>query len=121
MPVVGTTRRRIVKRLLERRNEKPEYSVDDGTAAYDTPDQGDGDRLWNLSPRIQPADNRYSRIYRGKTELIDHILASHLVSHHVGDGDLTAGGVPNSIDDNPNSRRNSPASDHRPLIAAIDL
>jgi predicted extracellular nuclease len=92
-----------------------------GTRGYDTPDQGDGARLWNLSARIQPADNRYSRIYRGTKELIDHVLASHLVAHHVEDGDLTAGPAPDSIDDNPNSRRDTPASDHRPLIATIDL
>jgi endonuclease/exonuclease/phosphatase family metal-dependent hydrolase len=96
-----------------------------GTGGYDTPDQGDGARLWNLFPRIQPPDNRYSRIYRGNRELIDHILASHLVTHHVTDGDVTAGlpntPAPASIQDNPNTRRNAPASDHRPLVATIDL
>jgi endonuclease/exonuclease/phosphatase family metal-dependent hydrolase len=96
-----------------------------GTGGYTTPDQGDGARLWNLFPRIQPADNRYSRIYRGHHELIDHILASHLVTHRVADGDVTAGipggAPPPSIDDNPNPRRNAPASDHRPIVVAMDL
>ena len=43
-----------------------------GTAGFDRPDQGDRQRLWNLAARI-PADQRYSRIYRGRGELIDHI------------------------------------------------
>jgi endonuclease/exonuclease/phosphatase family metal-dependent hydrolase len=96
-----------------------------GTGGYDQPDQGDGARLWNLYPRIQPADNRYSRIYRGHPELIDHIFVSHLVTHHVTDGQVTAGApaspAPDSIGDNPNTRANAPASDHRPLVATIDL
>jgi predicted extracellular nuclease len=76
-----------------------------------------------------PADpapgERYSRIYRGHPELIDHILASHLVTHHVGDGDVIAGvptaPAPVSITDDPDTRRDAPASDHRPLVATIDL
>ena len=39
------------------------------------PDQGDAWRLWDLAPLI-PEKRRYSRIYRGRGELIDHILIS---------------------------------------------
>ena len=60
-------------------------------AATRPPTRATAPRLWNLSPHIQPPANRCSRIYRGDPELIDHILASHLVTHHVGDGDVTAG------------------------------
>jgi endonuclease/exonuclease/phosphatase family metal-dependent hydrolase len=91
-----------------------------GTGGYDIDDQGDGARLWNLAARIT-ADDRYSRIYRGNKELIDHILVSHLVTHHVGNGDVTAGPAPASIDDDPTARRDAPASDHRPLVATVDL
>jgi predicted extracellular nuclease len=39
------------------------------------PDKGDPVRLYNLADRI-PAERRYSRVYRGRGELIDHILVS---------------------------------------------
>ncbi|MGH3327919.1 MAG: endonuclease/exonuclease/phosphatase family protein [Streptomycetales bacterium] len=42
-----------------------------GTGGYAQPDQGDGQRLWNLAARI-PAPERFSCIYRGRRELIDH-------------------------------------------------
>jgi hypothetical protein len=44
-----------------------------GTGGYDQPDTGDGPRLWNLAARI-PEGQRFSRRYRGRGELIDHIL-----------------------------------------------
>ena len=37
---------------------------------------GDRQWLWNLAPRI-PEAQRFSRIYRGRKELIDHIFVSH--------------------------------------------
>jgi hypothetical protein len=46
------------------------------TSGFDRPDQGDGSRLWNLAPLI-PAERRFSRVFRGRGELIDHILVSH--------------------------------------------
>lgn len=89
-----------------------------GTGGFTRPDRGDGQRLWNLAARIPDAD-RYSRVYRGRPELIDHILASHAATHAVTE--VTAGPVPPSIDDNPNTRRNEPGSDHRPLVATIQV
>src|SRR6478735_9446274 len=47
-----------------------------GTTGFDRPDNGDAQRLWNLAPRI-PAEQRFSRIYRGRKQLIDHIFVSH--------------------------------------------
>jgi hypothetical protein len=46
------------------------------TGGFDHPDQGDAWRLWNLAPRIA-AEHRFSRIFEGQPELIDHILISH--------------------------------------------
>jgi predicted extracellular nuclease len=76
---------------------------------------------WNLAPRI-PEANRYSRIYHARPELIDHILASHAVTVRVADGDIDfAGPRPHSIGDDPNADSGAPASDHRPLLLAVDL
>lgn len=91
-----------------------------GTNGFEQPDQGYGQRLWNLAARI-PAADCYSRIYRGRRELIDHILASHVVAGAVGEGDVTAGPPVPSIDDNPDTRRNQPGSDHRLLVANVEL
>jgi endonuclease/exonuclease/phosphatase family metal-dependent hydrolase len=45
------------------------------TPGFARPDQGDGQRLWNLALRI-PQAQRFTRRFRGRNELIDHILAS---------------------------------------------
>jgi endonuclease/exonuclease/phosphatase family metal-dependent hydrolase len=92
-----------------------------GTDGYQRPDGGDRQRLWNLAGRIPP-DQRFSRMHHGERELIDHILVSHALIAHIGDGDVTTGPGPTpSITDNPTARRDAPASDHRPLIATITL
>jgi hypothetical protein len=41
-----------------------------GTVGFGRPDRGDGDRMFNLAPLI-PEPQRYSRVYRGRQELID--------------------------------------------------
>jgi len=49
-----------------------------GTPGFDHPDQGNGQRLWNLALLI-PENQRFSRVYRGRGELIDHLLVSHVL------------------------------------------
>lgn len=68
----------------------------------DRPDSGDRQRLWNLSARIPP-EQRFSRIYRGRGELIDHILVSHALVDRIAAGEVTtdAAGDTASIDDDP--------------------
>ena len=46
-----------------------------GTRGFDRPDVGDDTRLFNLAMLID-ASRRYSRVYRGKGELLDQIFAS---------------------------------------------
>ena len=97
-----------------------------GTAGFDRPDQGDDTRLFNLALLIAE-DRRFSRIYRGRRELIDYILVSQellpgqprqlpSVDSHVDVLD----GLP-SISDNPGERRSEPSSDHAPVTATFDL
>jgi endonuclease/exonuclease/phosphatase family metal-dependent hydrolase len=93
-----------------------------GTTGFDRPDKGDAQRLWNLAPRI-PAEQRFSRIYRGRKELIDHIFVRHALVGKIAQDHVTtdAAGPTPSIDDDPTQRRGAPGSDHRPVLASIDL
>jgi endonuclease/exonuclease/phosphatase family metal-dependent hydrolase len=88
-----------------------------GTPGFGKPDAGDDQRLWNLAPLIAEGE-RYTRRYRGRRELIDHVLVSAALVHDVAS--VAAGPYPvPSISDDPNARRNEPGSDHRPVIADI--
>lgn len=88
-----------------------------GTGGFTRPDQGDRQRLWNLAPLI-PEAQRFSRVYRGRGELIDHLLVSRAVVGAVTS--VTAGGpVPESVGDDPRARVDKPGSDHRPVVATL--
>ena len=90
-----------------------------GTAGYDRPDRGDPERLWNIAPLI-PAEERFTRVFSGRPELIDHILVSRfLVTRTSAAG--TGGIEPESIGTDPRVRRDEPASDHAPVFARFDL
>lgn len=90
-----------------------------GTVGFTYPDKGDGQRLWNLAALI-PEDERFTRIYQGRRELIDHLLVSHAIVSLVGEGDVTVidTGVP-SINDSPTSRLTDAGSDHRPVFVDV--
>jgi predicted extracellular nuclease len=81
--------------------------------------QGDGARLWNHAPLI-PGDCRFSRVFRGRRELLDHILVSHALVQRV-EGVDTWPGEPPSITEDPTERRDEPASDHLPVVARFRL
>lgn len=88
-----------------------------GTPGSDRPDKGDATRLWNLAPVI-PAERRFSRTYRGRPEMIDHILVSHALLDGLGVVDTFDVGA-GSVNDTPGDRGGDPASDHRPVIADL--
>jgi endonuclease/exonuclease/phosphatase family metal-dependent hydrolase len=90
-----------------------------GTEGFDRPDQGDPWRLWNLAPLI-PEEHRFTRLFRGRPELVDHVLVSHLLVQRVIRADTTERPPP-SITEFPQRRRNAPGSDHRPVFAELDL
>ncbi|HYN34212.1 MAG TPA: endonuclease/exonuclease/phosphatase family protein [Ilumatobacteraceae bacterium] len=95
-----------------------------GTTGFERPDNGDGQRLWNLAPLI-PETERFSRIYRGRPELIDHLFASHFLvdaNRVVEVGSFTANEQPlPSIDDNPSTEVGRPGSDHAAVMATFDF
>jgi len=82
-----------------------------GTPGADRPDTGDAARLWNLAPRL-PEEERYSRIYHGRRELIDHLLVSQALLGRTAEVHTLHPGTLPSITDDPAARRNAPASDH---------
>ena len=89
-----------------------------GTAGADRPDGGDASRLWNLAPRVPDAE-RYSRIYRGRGELIDHILASQTLLAQTQEVHVVHGQALPSVTDDAPARRNAPASDHALLLTRL--
>jgi endonuclease/exonuclease/phosphatase family metal-dependent hydrolase len=91
-----------------------------GTAGADRPDKGDAFRLWNLASLI-PEDRRYSRVYRGRKELIDHILVSHALRDRVQEVRSVIDHPLPSVTDTPGERRDAVDSDHAPVLARIDL
>ena len=93
-----------------------------GTVGFNRPDQGDGDRLWNLAALLP--EHAFTRIYRGRGEIIDHILASHTLVADVLPtvATLTSQGASlPSMEDNPNQRRNEPGSDHAAVLATLTI
>lgn len=98
-----------------------------GTGGFNTPDKGGDSRLFNLAGLIKE-ERRYSRIYRGKKELIDHILVSQellpgnprklpVVDSYVSNPDVPMV----SVTDNPEERRGEPGSDHSPVTATFEV
>lgn len=90
-----------------------------GTPAASRPDRnGDGWRLWNLSDLI-PEPQRWSRVYRGRREQLDHILVSHALREQVGR--VGTVGAPDlaSVRDDPHLRRQAAAPDHAPVVAEL--
>ena len=88
-----------------------------GTPGFDQPDQGDARRLWNVAPLI-PAERRFTRIYRGRRELIDHVLVSRALVDRVIRVDTATDALP-SITEVPAERRDAPGSDHAPVIVEL--
>jgi endonuclease/exonuclease/phosphatase family metal-dependent hydrolase len=94
-----------------------------GTRGFDTPDAGDGHRLWNLAGRI-PEPDRFTRRFEGHGELIDHILVSHTLLNPLPDVQVVRQTGQNqlpSITTDPTPRRDQPASDHAAVLAHLTL
>ncbi|MFJ8744271.1 endonuclease/exonuclease/phosphatase family protein [Embleya sp. NPDC127516] len=89
-----------------------------GTPGFTHPDRGDASRLWNLAPRI-PEDQRFSRVFEGQGELIDHILVSHALLARVESAGTGADHPLPSVSARPAERQGEPGSDHAPVFARL--
>jgi endonuclease/exonuclease/phosphatase family metal-dependent hydrolase len=91
-----------------------------GSGGFDRPDKGDQQRLWDLSPRM-PSGKDYSRVFEGRKELIDQVLVSAaLVKTLQSIEAVTAQPLP-SITTDPMARRDTPSSDHAPVVGVFDI
>ncbi|GAA4580905.1 hypothetical protein GCM10023176_61100 [Micromonospora coerulea] len=79
------------------------------------PDKGDAVRLYNLGRRLPPA-RAYSRIYQGRGELIDHILATRDLQLRLGSIDSLVDDI-TSIGASTRSREAVIVPDHAPVVA----
>ena len=102
-----------------------------GTGGFGAEDKGDGYRLWNLARLLNlgengepPLEAPYSRKFKGRGELIDHILASHRLVHPghtpVVRTVMATASLP-SVTEDPGERSGDPASDHAALLASFQL
>jgi endonuclease/exonuclease/phosphatase family metal-dependent hydrolase len=91
-----------------------------GTSGFDHPDKGDRWRLWNLAPLI-PEDQRFSRKYRGRGELIDHIFVSRALLDPLPKVWTVIDQPLPSITDDPSTREGKPGSDHAPVVATFKV
>jgi len=103
-----------------------------GTGGFDRPDKGDDARLFNLALLI-PEERRFSRIHRGRRELLDQIFASEELFPRLGGGIRQTPTVDSLVDfrendaliasvtDNPTERVGEVAPDHAPVVAEFEL
>jgi endonuclease/exonuclease/phosphatase family metal-dependent hydrolase len=100
-----------------------------GTGGYSQLDAGDGNRLWDLAPKMPAGDPvtgdgaaNWSRIDSGVKELIDQILVSYLLVHALDSTEsLPMDGIVSATADPASLTGMSAPSDHRPVIARFDL
>ncbi len=67
-----------------------------------------------------PEAQRFSRVFRGHGELIDHLLVSHALVTAVETVTTGEIEVPSSTEE-PREQRDQPGSDHRPLMATFNV
>jgi endonuclease/exonuclease/phosphatase family metal-dependent hydrolase len=91
-------------------------------SGFCTGDRGDGYRMRNLHRLLPPEGPNYTRIYRGRGELIDHIFASHRLVNpdNIAAVQIVAAGPLPSITDDPTPHTPAP-SDQAAVVATFNL
>jgi len=97
-----------------------------GTRGFRTGDKGDGFRMWNLAPILPTVGNEpaFTRRFKGRGELIDHIFASHALvnpKNMPAARTVMASNTLPSVEDEPNDRANEPGSDHAAVVATFNV
>jgi endonuclease/exonuclease/phosphatase family metal-dependent hydrolase len=91
-------------------------------SGFRTGDSGDGYRMWNLYRLLPPEGPNYTRIYRGRGELIDHVFASYRLvnpENIPAVGIVAASPLPSMTDD-PTPQTSAP-SDHAAVVVTFSL
>lgn len=101
-----------------------------GTGGFARADAGDDVRLFNIAAAIA-SERRYSRVHRGRKELLDQILASEELfavdaqqrrqPPLAADAFVDFAGQLASVTENPNERAADIAPDHAPVTASFTL
>jgi endonuclease/exonuclease/phosphatase family metal-dependent hydrolase len=91
-------------------------------SGFRTGDRGDGYRMWNLYRLLPSEGPNYSRIYRGRGELIDHIFASHRLVNpdHLPAVEIVAASPLPSMTDDPTPPTSAP-TDHAAIVATFSI
>jgi predicted extracellular nuclease len=92
-------------------------------SGFRTGDNGDGYRMWNLYRLLPPPEGpNYSRIYKGRGELIDHMFASHRLVNpdNIPAVEILAASPLPSMTDDPTPQTSAP-SDHAAVVATFSL
>ena len=100
-----------------------------GTGGFNQPDWGDGNRLWNLAPKMPAGDPvtgqgaaNWSRINNGVKELIDQVLVSYQLVHALDSTEsLPLDGIKSATANPASLAAMAAPSDHRPVIARFNL
>ncbi|MDX2140080.1 MAG: endonuclease/exonuclease/phosphatase family protein [Chloroflexota bacterium] len=97
-----------------------------GTHGFGRSDSSDGYRMWNLAPLLPDVDGEpaYTRRYKGRGELIDHIFASHKLVNPRNLPTARTIMLPDPLPDmgdDPDERKNEPGSDHAAVVATFEL
>lgn len=100
-----------------------------GTGGFGRADAGDGNRLWNLAPKMPAGDPvtgegaaNWSRVNNGVKELIDQVLVSHLLVHALDSTEsLPLDGIKSATADPASLAGMKAPSDHRPVVARFNL
>jgi endonuclease/exonuclease/phosphatase family metal-dependent hydrolase len=92
-------------------------------SGFQTVDGGDGYRMWNLHPLLPIDGPQYTRIYRGRSELIDHIFATQRLVNpdRLPTVEIVAASTLPSMTDTPAPATTLAPSDHAAIVATFTM